>query len=55
MRHPPNAITLLRLALVPVIAALLYQDRHGEAFGCFVVYALSLLLTGVFAVLAGHL
>lgn len=41
MRHLPNLITLLRLALVPVIATLLYQDRHDEAFGCFVVSALS--------------
>jgi len=41
MRHLPNLITLLRLALVPVIATLLYQERHGEAFGYFVVSALS--------------
>lgn len=41
MRHLPNFITLMRLALVPVIATLLYQDRHDEAFGCFVVSALS--------------
>jgi cardiolipin synthase (CMP-forming) len=41
MRHLPNAITLLRLALVPVIALLLHRGEHGTAFALFVVSALS--------------
>lgn len=41
MPHLPNLITLLRLALVPVIATLLYHGEHRAAFACFMVSALS--------------
>lgn len=49
MNHLPNLITLLRLALVPVIAVLLHRGEHGAAFGCFVVSALSDLADGQIA------
>jgi cardiolipin synthase len=49
MRHLPNAITLLRLALVPVIGALLHAGQHGVAFGLFVVSAVSDALDGQLA------
>ncbi|MCU0774296.1 MAG: CDP-alcohol phosphatidyltransferase family protein [Ideonella sp.] len=41
MRHLPNLITLMRLALVPVIGWLLHQGEHRLAFWLFVVSALS--------------
>jgi cardiolipin synthase len=41
VRHLPNALTVLRLALVPVIAVLLHRGEHGTVFWLFVVSALS--------------
>ena len=37
----PNALTVLRLALVPLIAVLLHRGAHGAALWLFVVSALS--------------
>ncbi len=41
MRHLPNLITLMRLALVPVVGLLLHAGEHGIAFWLVVVSALS--------------
>lgn len=45
----PNAITLLRFALVPLIAIELVRHHHGTAFALFIVSALSDLADGVVA------
>jgi cardiolipin synthase (CMP-forming) len=49
MLNVPNAITLLRFALVPVIALQIAQRHDGMAFALFVVSALSDLADGVVA------
>lgn len=49
MLNVPNAITLLRVALVPVIATLLLRGRHDAALVLFIVSALSDLADGVIA------
>jgi cardiolipin synthase len=45
----PNAITLLRFALIPVIALQLLRHDYGTAFALFIVSALSDLADGVVA------
>lgn len=49
MRHLPNAITLLRAALIPLLAWLLLERDYGRAFLLFVALGLSDLLDGVIA------
>lgn len=49
MRHLPNALTILRFLLIPVLVMLLLQQRHEAAFAVFVVSALSDLVDGVLA------
>jgi cardiolipin synthase len=49
LRQLPNAITVLRLLLVPVIAALLLQRQYGAAFGVLLASALSDLADGQIA------
>jgi cardiolipin synthase len=49
MLNLPNAITLLRFALVPVIALQLLRRNDGTAFLLFIVSALSDLADGVIA------
>lgn len=49
MVNVPNLITLLRLALVPVIAYLLWQGAYGVALIVFLSAALSDFLDGVIA------
>lgn len=49
MVNVPNLITLARLALVPVIAYLLWQGEYGFALTVFLVAALSDFLDGVIA------
>jgi len=41
MRHLPNAITVLRAALIPLLAWLLVKDDYGRAFALFVASGLS--------------
>ncbi len=52
MRHVPNALTLLRLLLIPLLVALLTQQRYGAAFAVFVVSAVSDVADGLVARLA---
>jgi cardiolipin synthase len=49
VRHVPNALTLLRFLLVPVLVVLLAQRDYDAAFAAFVVSALSDLADGVIA------
>jgi cardiolipin synthase len=49
MINLPNAITLVRFVLVPVIALQLLQHQYGVAFVLFLVSALSDLADGVIA------
>jgi cardiolipin synthase len=49
MLNVPNAITLLRLALVPVLAALLWDERYASALAVFLAAALSDALDGFIA------
>jgi cardiolipin synthase len=49
LRHLPNAITVLRFVLIPVLVALLLRDRFEAAFAVFAVSALSDLADGVVA------
>lgn len=49
MRHLPNALTVLRFLLIPVLVAMLLQQRHEVAFTLFVVSALSDLADGLLA------
>jgi cardiolipin synthase len=46
MRHLPNAITVLRAALIPLLAWLLVQGDYGTAVLLFVVSGLSDLADG---------
>lgn len=41
MRHLPNAITVLRAALIPLLAWLLLEDAYGVAFVLFIASGLS--------------
>ena len=45
-RHVPNAITVVRMALIPVIAVLLTGERYVEAFWTLLGSALSDLVDG---------
>jgi cardiolipin synthase len=45
----PNAITLVRFALVPAIVFALLRDEHGVAFALFVLSALSDAADGLIA------
>jgi cardiolipin synthase (CMP-forming) len=49
MRHVPNALTLLRFLLIPVLVILLAQRRYDAAFAVFFVSALSDFADGVIA------
>jgi cardiolipin synthase len=49
MKNLPNAITLLRLLLVPVIAVLLAEQRFGAAFAVFVIGGISDGVDGMLA------
>ena len=49
MRHVPNALTLLRFLLIPVLIVLLSQRGYGTAFAVFFVSALSDFADGVIA------
>jgi cardiolipin synthase len=49
MRHLPNAITTLRLLLIPWLVMLLLQSDYETAFAVFAVSAASDLLDGVIA------
>ncbi len=49
LRHIPNALTVLRLVLIPVLVALLLRDRFEAAFAVFTVSALSDLADGIVA------
>jgi cardiolipin synthase len=49
MRHVPNALTLLRFLLIPVLIVLLAQRSYGMAFAVFFVSALSDFADGVIA------
>jgi len=46
LKHLPNALTLLRAVLIPVIALLLWQQRYGAALVLFALCALSDLADG---------
>jgi cardiolipin synthase len=46
LRHVPNVITVIRGLLIPVIGALLLQERYVEAFWTLVASALSDLVDG---------
>lgn len=46
LKHLPNAITLLRAVLIPVIAVALWQQRYGLALVLFALCALSDLADG---------
>jgi len=46
MQHLPNAITALRVMLVPVLVLLLACERFGAAFAVFIVSAVSDLADG---------
>jgi cardiolipin synthase len=49
MLNLPNAITLLRFALIPLLVVLVQQRRYGIAFALFAVSALSDLADGFIA------
>jgi cardiolipin synthase len=49
LRHLPNALTVLRFVLIPVLVALLLRDRFEIAFAVFAVSALSDLADGIVA------
>jgi cardiolipin synthase len=49
LRHVPNVITVVRGVLIPVIGALLLQERYVEAFWTLVASALSDLVDGQIA------
>lgn len=49
MINVPNAITLMRFALVPAIALQMLQREYGVAFVLFIVTALSDLVDGMIA------
>ena len=49
MRHLPNAITVLRAAMVPLLAWLLLERDYGSAFVLFVALGLSDLADGIIA------
>jgi cardiolipin synthase len=49
LRHLPNALTGLRFVLIPVLVALLLQDRFEAAFAVFAVSAASDLADGIIA------
>jgi len=49
MRQLPNAITLVRGLLIPVIGGLLLEERYGEAFWTFAASALSDFVDGQIA------
>ena len=49
LRHVPNMITVVRGLLIPVIGALLLQERYVEAFWTLVASALSDLVDGQIA------
>lgn len=49
MRHLPNAITILRVLLIPVLAWLLMERNYAGAFACFVAAAVSDFADGVIA------
>lgn len=49
MRHLPNAITVLRAALIPLLAWLLLERDYSNAFLLFVALGLSDLADGVIA------
>jgi len=49
VRHVPNALTLLRFLLVPVLVVLLARRSYDAAFATFFVSALSDLADGVIA------
>jgi cardiolipin synthase len=49
MKHLPNAITVLRAALVPLLAWLLLERDYGKALTLFVALGLSDLADGVIA------
>ena len=49
LRHVPNVITVIRGLLIPVIGALLLQERYVEAFWTLVASALSDLVDGTIA------
>jgi cardiolipin synthase len=49
MLNLPNAITLLRFALIPLLIVLVQQRRYGIAFALFAVSALSDLADGFIA------
>ncbi len=49
LRHVPNVITVVRGLLIPVIGALLLQERYVEAFWMLVASALSDLVDGQIA------
>jgi cardiolipin synthase len=49
MRHVPNALTLLRFLLIPVLVVFLARGGYASAFAVFFVSALSDLADGVIA------
>jgi cardiolipin synthase len=49
MRHVPNALTLLRILLIPVLVALLFRQRYEAAFAVFFFSAISDFADGVIA------
>lgn len=53
MRHIPNALTLLRLLLVPLLVVLLIEQRYGLAMAALVLSAVSDVADGLVARLAG--
>lgn len=49
MKHLPNAITVLRAALIPLLAWLLLERDYGSAFLLFIALGVSDLVDGVIA------
>ncbi len=49
MRHVPNALTLLRFLLIPVLVYLILHHEYRVAFAAFFVSALSDFVDGVIA------
>lgn len=49
MRHVPNALTLVRLLLIPILAVLLTQRDYATAFAVFSISALSDFADGAIA------
>ncbi len=49
LRHLPNLITLIRMALIPWIAWALYEARYADAFVLFALATLSDALDGFLA------